>query len=985
MNLTVFAGPDPDANLRELLNRTPLRVGPVCAVVPDGRSAAGLERALAAILGRAYTGHRVLTMEGLARAILAISGPIPDEAEPHIRRALAGEILARRLGEGSVWTGLAGYSGFAELFLSFLADIRSAAIPSGRAVSRDRGLASAAAAYDTHLRRLGVSDHEGWVALALEGDLIEQFCRTLRGAFVVHGFYDLTGRQELLLERVFGCGGRCAATLVHDPGRPELFALPGRILERFQALGARIVEASPSSSYPSCTGTRGDPSTGPQAVYCGFRSGSRGEGPAPGSVQIHTFRSAGAEADWVAGTVRSLLSDGSCEPEEIMIVSRFRPAFGSPLQTALARNRVPVEGGTARPLAHHPVARFVLTAIDASLKPDDEGLAGAVRESCFAGGFSRSGAFDGRSWNCMVEVGSPEDFVLSVRKMLDLLHVREQLDGGGDPARAASERAAWDRMQGLLDDFARFYTPLKRMMHADEFSRLFRLFLDDEALPERAAPGRGVLLADVNHARTAHRGVVFFTGLGSGSFPGSHGGFSLHEPELGRERRERMKLEDPLLFVMAFQGARRLFLTFPGIDDEGGDSTISPYLREIRDRFAGRIESVFHRAVPGAAREDGFGDSRGRGELLVRMLRNNAGEAGTALARIRSANPGIAGEIERAVRRCVSAAEEKGYFLETGEELDALREKWGRGRVFGVTDLETYASCPVKFLFARILRLEVEREYPGELNPRDRGLIVHEILARFYRGLIERGEDSFGPADRERISGEMEGVCSRVFAAHTEAFSELHPAVSSAERRAIRAMMEGFLVSEAEYFGEEPFRPLLLEAAFGRQSGESAEFSPPLRIGEGDGETLVGGRIDRIDIAPGGGSPRFRIIDYKTGGQSAAVKDLYSGAALQIPLYLKAAAESILPGYEVHDGVFYLMREMERKGYCEHRKPVAGEDWTPFLNIACESATSASAGIRAGRFPAGNCGKNVRCEFLPLCRGGRDISGEEDGDADPRA
>ena len=35
MNLTVYTGPDPEANLTEMLRRTPLATGSVCAVVPD--------------------------------------------------------------------------------------------------------------------------------------------------------------------------------------------------------------------------------------------------------------------------------------------------------------------------------------------------------------------------------------------------------------------------------------------------------------------------------------------------------------------------------------------------------------------------------------------------------------------------------------------------------------------------------------------------------------------------------------------------------------------------------------------------------------------------------------------------------------------------------------------------------------------------------------------------------------------------------------
>ena len=51
MNLTVYIGPDQSANLKELLRRTPLGRGAACAVVPDFRSVAALERLLTEVSG----------------------------------------------------------------------------------------------------------------------------------------------------------------------------------------------------------------------------------------------------------------------------------------------------------------------------------------------------------------------------------------------------------------------------------------------------------------------------------------------------------------------------------------------------------------------------------------------------------------------------------------------------------------------------------------------------------------------------------------------------------------------------------------------------------------------------------------------------------------------------------------------------------------------------------------------------------------------
>ncbi len=965
MPFTVYAGPDPDACLRELLCRTPLRVGPLTAVVPDSRSVEAFERMLAGVLGNAFAGHRVYTMEGLARAVIACGGPVPETVEPPVKRALAAEIVRHRFGEHSAYGALSAYQGFVELFSSWLADVRSgdADMPG------DRELRSAAEAYENRLGRLGATDHEGWMLGALEGDLPERFATAMPGVFIVHGFSDLTERQGTLIGRIVETARRSAATIPYDATRPELFAVPGALLDRYRAFGAEVVEVFLNSV------------SGVRAVERRFRGAGATAVYMSGDVAVHTFRSVTSEADWVAGTVRSLVESGDFAPGDIMIASRVRQGFGSPLAAALARNGIPVEGGIPIPLDRHPVVRFILAAVEASMHPFDERLIRVVRTSSFAGpGHGGGRDFDDRAWNCMVEVGSPDDFTSSVRTMLDILGVEGRLDGCGDPLKAASERAAYARFLELLDMFAGFYTPIRGMMQAAEFNRLFRLFLRDASVPDAPATGRGVLVADANTARHAVRPVVFLTGLDIASFPGRRGSYSLHEPRVARMMREHAQKEDPLLFLMAFHGASKAYFTFPGIDNEGGDSAMSPYLREIVTYSGGKIEPVFHRAVPGAAWEGGSGNRRGGAERLVRMLREDPGRAQKFLDAASHIDARLTEETRQAVLRTVAGADERGYRIESG--LDDLRREWDDHRAFTVSELEDYAVCPIKFLFSRLFGLDIEMKFPGEINPAERGMIVHDILARFHRAVMERGGIDNAFSDRDAMKRLMGDICERVFSEHADVFTGLHRVAASSERRFLRGWMEAYLEREEAYAAGEPFRPAYCEVGFGRHVRDGAEEHPPLSVGH-DGETvLVQGRIDRIDIAPGRRSPLVRVIDYKIGGYTASGADLAAGFDLQIPLYLKAAVESIMPGAEVHDGMFYGLREMELKGYRIDRKPLTGDGWQEFINVACTAAVASARGIRAGLFPSAGCGKNDRCGFLSICRGGRGRDTMENGDAD---
>lgn len=960
MPVTVFAGPDPDACLAALLGRIPLRGGAVCAVVPDAPSVSALERRLAGTLGGAFTGHRVFTLGGLAREALSLSGPVPETIGAHIRRALADELAGSRIGPDSRLRGLAAFPGFAGVLTSWLEDIRSGDESAGQ----DTELAAVAAAYDHHLRHLGLGDHEGLILLALADGLPERFAGTLRGPFILHGFSDLTGFQARFLERIMAAARRSAVTLPYDSARPDLFVLPGRILDQFRSRGARIVAVPP----------RFAPGTEP--VLSGFHGGEY-SGDDTGAVEIHTFRSPESEADWVAGTIRANLASETWTPGEIMVVSRNRPGAGSPLALALGRNGIPLDGGVPLPLDHHPVVRFILRAIEASVSPERDDPVREVRRSAFAGaaGNRPTPSVDDRAWDSMIEGGSPENFVASVRDMLDALRIREHLDGGGDPSRAAAELLAYTRFCALLDDFPKVYGHFRPRMRGIEFERLVRQFIRDVSIPAGQAPGTGVLVTGVNQARHISRPVVFVTGADNGAFPMRAGGFSLHDPSRIPARRERAGQEEPLLFHSAMRGARRIFFTFPGIDDEGSDSTLSPYVREIREKTGGRVKTYFHHGVPGAAWEGGCTTPRGRAESLLRELRRDESRAPSLLAEADAGDPALSGLLRRAAAAYAALSTRHGELLTAPSSLAAIRRDWGTDRVFSVTALERYTACPLRFFFERLLRLTVERELPGELDPAGRGTLIHEILAAFYRGRIARGTPGFTRESLPSARREIREICRRVFARRPEPFQTMHAVAAAAEKEFISAWMEAFLEREAEYFESEPFRPAFVETDFGSSRDGKPPY-PPLASGGGEGAFLLGGRIDRIDIARTGEVPVIRVIDYKTGEHAANLKNLGNGRDLQLPLYLRAAAETVLPGSAMYDAVFSNLKTLEVSAYKRDKKPLIGDDWDEYTAIAAGHARAAAAGIRAGRFPAGGCLRNESCDFRGICRSWREKSGE---------
>ena len=1015
MNLSIYTGPDPGANLTEMLRRIPLAAGPICAVVPDVHSAKRIERKLAELTGEAFLGHRVLTLEGLALNIVSHGGLAPELIKDHTKQALLGEILRNRIGEKSPFFGVARYPGFLDVLVTYLHEIRSL---DEMPIDDPPELVSLASAYELHLRRFGFTDHEGLVALALKDEWLDRFCAQFKGSLIIDGFYDLTERQFELLIRLFERFTRSAATLLYDDGRPSLFALPEQLLNRYRSIGAKIVRVEREPVHvPGC-------------VMSGFMGGHYSLPDIGGDVQIHTFRDESAEADWVCGTIRSLIAGGACSPDDVMIVSRNGYGFGSPVHAALKRHGLPAEGSIGRPIIHHPLVRFVFDAIEASIRVDEK-LIARVRQSGYTAHLSLPRqipfeAADDRGWSCILaENDSPEGFVSSLKIMLDHLGVGDCLCGSCNDDPAVPDTAVYELLNTLLDEFAVLYTPLRRMMRISEFQMLLHRFLESVSVPALPRAPNGVIIIGANQARHIRRPVVFLAGLDNASFPRRHDTYSLHGSLRARSISMRHEQEERLLFYLAGVCAERLYLTFPGIDDEGREDAMSPCLEDIRDGIERWRKPEFHHGIPGAAWQGGAVNERGRAEELMRTLKRQYDNAPVLLAGLRRRGEALASRILDAIGDFIvevhghvethgraSLCNGIAFDLREADSLEYLTQRWGPERLFSVTELERYLSCPAEYFLSRVLGLDVDRYEENEIAPADLGNVVHNVLAEFYtRRLKEHGKASFARSELEGCRQSMREIVGRAFSGDIFTARSFHPAVLIAERKLFLAWMDTFLEHEAEYFEETGFEPSLFESFFGEVdtakphpltpspppgltgggvAGSQGVRFPVLTV-ESDGEeVLIRGRIDRIDCktvdplrqsdSATSGKRLFRVIDYKTGSGSASARDIEKGTSIQIPLYLKAAVEHILPDSSLYDGVLYFLRDMEMRCYRENRTAITGQSWEPYIEMAVHNACRAASGIRRGRFPTGSSCPDY-CDFRPLCRGAR-LSMEHTAHAD---
>ena len=221
------------------------------------------------------------------------------------------------------------------------------------------------------------------------------------------------------------------------------------------------------------------------------------------------------------------------------------------------------------------------------------------------------------------------------------------------------------------------------------------------------------------------------------------------------------------------------------------------------------------------------------------------------------------------------------------------------GDVVSATSLETWADCPMRYLFQHVLRVQTF-EQPEELlqiSALEKGSLVHDALDMFVGEQLESDQvpppgQPWSEQQRRRLLEIGMELCEQAEARGlTGTLVYWHH-----DRRRILTDLERFLSKDDAQRREYGVTAAASELAFGMPDADQDAVAVTLRPGR---TVRFRGRVDRVDHSRDG---RLLVTDYKTG-KADDYKDLdehsgnwdpvLRGTKLQLPVYGLAARDHI--------------------------------------------------------------------------------------------
>ena len=393
---------------------------------------------------------------------------------------------------------------------------------------------------------------------------------------------------------------------------------------------------------------------------------------------------------------------------------------------------------------------------------------------------------------------------------------------------------------------------------------------------------------------------------------------------LGADLRERLARERYYGYIAFTRANERMLVSFSRTDTAGAPLNPSPFIARLRYLFPELQIESFDGRVPSNEIER-------VNELIPRL----------AEIQIAAPNSGVLEALPDLLQSMPGLREPD---VSEGLSPELAGRLYGSILRTSVSRLEEFAQCPFKFFIRAGLKAGERKIF--ELDARERGSFLHDVLKEFHEQLVAKNKRwrDLTPLEARELVGQIAGALAADF--HEGLLRDSAQTLFAA--RTMTESLQNFIEVVVSWMREQyEFDPVAVELDF----GETNSPLPPWSIAlDGGHELSLRGRIDRVDLwrQPMGENGLAVVLDYKSSQKKLDPVLVEHGIQLQLPAYLRALLQfkdtSGVFGVEklVPTGVFYV----NLRGQFENGKTRG--------DVLADAVESRRAAYRhTGRFDAG--------------------------------
>ena len=232
------------------------------------------------------------------------------------------------------------------------------------------------------------------------------------------------------------------------------------------------------------------------------------------------------------------------------------------------------------------------------------------------------------------------------------------------------------------------------------------------------------------------------------------------------------------------------------------------------------------------------------------------------------------------------------------KDSDLATELFGKSMYISASKTEKYYLCPFSYFCEYGIKAQPRRE--AQMDPAQTGTLIHEVLEIFLK---ENPKDMFIKFTTDEIKEKVNKIIDNYVVEKLSGYENqpksFRRTMMLLKERSLKLVMQ--LIDE---FSNCEFVPVNFELNI----NNDGDILPYLINLDNGGTVKIIGKVDRVDAYSTPDNTFVRIVDYKTGGKTFDLGEVFAGLNMQMLIYLFAIWQN---GEELYKnvtpaGIFYF-------------------------------------------------------------------------------